>query len=207
MILRFVFPFLVFALLPHAVAAQDVFAKAGLNFATDSNPYQDPSQSRRRGLVAGIAVRVPTRDQFSVQFEGLYSEKGHRFGSGGIIGAAAGDLRIRYLEMPILGRADIGAPASSARFFLVGGAVPALRLDARLQLHVPGSGEDEEADWTDEVRKLDLGLAGGAGVEFGRLSIEARYTRGLLSIDAHPRMDAPAITNRTFMLGLSYRVR
>ena len=208
MILRSIVTAFVIVLAPEAAAAQDVIAKAGLNFSTDSNPYEDSSQSRRRGLVAGIAVRVPTRDRFSVQFEGLYSEKGHRFGSGGVMPAETGDFTIRYLELPILGRADFGGADAGGRFYLVGGAAPALRLDAKLRIDGPASGKDEEFDWTDEVRKFDLGLTGGVGVEAGRLSIEARYTRGLLTIDADPRyVDTAAITNRTFMMALGYRLR
>ncbi len=44
------------------------------------------------------------------------------------------DVRVRYIEIPFLARADFGAPGSTTRVFVVGGAAPAFRLSGRAKI-------------------------------------------------------------------------
>jgi hypothetical protein len=42
------------------------------------------------------------------------------------------EIRIRYVEIPLLARADFGAPQSTTRLFVVGGTAPAFKLSSGL---------------------------------------------------------------------------
>jgi hypothetical protein len=194
------------AVLPSVAAAQDIAVKAGINLATLSDTSDFPDTTTRMGAVGGLAVRVPAGERFSFQVEGLFSEKGLGIEiSEGTIDAS-GDIRIRYLEVPILGRVDVGTPGSSTRFYLVAGAAPAFKLSARL--HVEALDEEDDEDLSDDVESMDLGLVGGAGVEFGRMLVEARYTYGLRSIAKGDEGDEPEdIKNRVFSVMVGFRFR
>jgi len=192
-------------LLPASASAQQIGAKAGVNFASLSNTEDFiPEDGQRIGLAAGLFVTVPATERLSFQIEGLYTEKGvtgslEEFGI-----PIEGNLRLQYLEVPVLGRADFGTPGSSSNFYIVAGAAPAFKLDARLKLEALG--EEETVDLSDDMESFDFGLVGGAGLELGRLGLEARYTHGLLSISKDDADDEP-VKNKVFTVSVSYRFR
>lgn len=194
------------ALVPSTASAQQIGAKAGVNFASLTNADDlFPDDSQRLGIVGGLFVTVPATDRFSFQIEGLYSEKGISLDAEVEDIELEGDLRLQYLEVPLLGRADFATPGSSANFYIVAGAAPAFKLDARLK--VEALDEEETEDLSDDVESFDLGLVGGAGVVFGRASIEARYTHGLMSIAKDQDDDEDAAKNRVFSVTIGYRFR
>ena len=194
-------------LLPVSALAQEVGVKAGVNFAS-LTPEEDesPDTSWRRGLVAGGWIRMPVGDGFSLQAEGLFAEKGVRFNISplGIEGSA--DVRIRYVEVPVLARGDSGRPASGVRGFVTGGVAPAFKVSARGTTDAAG-GVSDTRDIGDDVRSYDLGLVGGAGIQVGRALIEARYTHGLRHINVDDNGDEDRIKNRVFSLTFGFRLR
>ena len=115
------------------------------------------------------------------------------------------DVRVRYIEIPVLARADFGASGSAARAFVVGGAAPAFKLSARAKTRIDG--EEQTSDIDDDIYSLDLGLVGGLGVEFGRALIEARYTHGLRHINTDDNGDEDRIKNRVFSVTVGFRLR
>ena len=194
------------ALLPTTASAQQIGAKAGVNFASLTNADDlFPDDTQRLGIVGGLFVTVPATERFSFQIEGLYSEKGISVESDEDGFEIEGDVRLQYLEVPVLGRADFAASGSSTNFYIVAGAAPAFKLDARLKLEALD--EEETEDLSDDVESFDLGLVGGAGVEFGNASIEARYTHGLMSIAKDQDDDEDAVKNKVFSVTFGYRFR
>lgn len=192
--------------LPVTASAQQGGVKAGVNFATltdADDAFIDNGQ--RIGLVGGLFVVVPATERFAFQVEGLYSEKGLSIQDDELGIAVDGDLRIQYLEIPVLGRASFGAAGSSARVYAVAGAAPAFKLGARIK--VEALDEEETEDLSDDVESMDLGLVGGLGLEFGSASIEARYTHGLLSIAKDAEDDEESLKNRVFSVTVGYRFR
>jgi hypothetical protein len=192
-------------LVPTTASAQQVGVKAGVNFASLSNASDFiPDDGQRMGLVGGLFVTVPATERFAFQIEGLYTEKGLTadFEEDGI--AIDGNLRLQYLEVPVLGRANFATQGSSTNFYIVAGAAPAFKLDARLK--VEALGEEETEDLSDDMESFDLGLVGGAGVEFGRFGVEARYTHGLLSVSKDDDDDSP-VKNKVFAVTVGYRFR
>lgn len=195
-----------FAFLPSTAAAQQIGVKAGVNFANISDVTEDfPESTQRIGLVGGLFVKVPVTERFSFQVEGLYSEKGLHIEDSDEGIDFEGDLRLRYFEVPVLGRADFGTPGSTANFYVVAGAAPAFKLDGRVRIEALG--EEETEDISDDLESFDLGLVGGLGLEFGNASVEGRYTHGLRSIGNDADDDDDGGRNRVFTVTVGYRFR
>ena len=191
-------------ILPSSAPAQEIGVKAGANFASlTPEEDEDPDMSRRLGLVGGAWVGIPISPRFSVQFEGLFSEKGVEVEVPAL--SASFDVRLRYLEVPVLGRADFGASDSAARVFVAGGAAPAFKLSAHSTATV--AGEEQTRDIDEEVYSVDVGLVGAFGVEFGRALVEARYTHGLRHINTDDNGDEDRIKNRVFTVMVGFRIR
>ena len=195
----------VFLILPAPALAQQSGIKAGANFAS-LTPEEDenPDDSRRLGPVGGVWIRTGSSRPLSFQVEGLFSEKGVKFKAPAIELDAA-DVRVRYLEIPLLARGDFGASGSGTRAFVVGGAAPAFTLSARSTAESDGRTVSRDID--DDIYGFDVGLVGGLGVEFGRVLIEARYTHGLRHINTDDNGDEDRIKNRVFSVLFGFRVR
>ncbi len=199
---RVAFVTLVLSMLPAGVAAQEAGIKAGVNIATLSDPVSElPDDSDRIGATGGLWLRMPRSNWFSVQIEGLYSEKGRHFESS----AFETDTRLRYIEVPILARFDLGAQDSPARVFFVGGVAPAFKLGARVVATFEGI--ESQEDIADRTETFDFGLAAGLGVEFGRVSVEARYTHGLrkIAVDHEDSADFPRNRALSVTAGIRFR--
>ncbi len=192
-------------ILPHTAFAQQVGVKAGVNFASlTPEEDEDPDISRRIGPVGGVWVGIPVTSRVSIQVEGLFSEKGVTFDAPGF-GVDSVDVRLRYLEIPLLARGDFGDSGSAARVYVAGGAAPAFKLSARARAV---AGDDEQTrDIDDEIYSADVGLVGAVGVEFGRAQVEARYTHGLRHINTDDNGDEDRIKNRVFAVTVGFRLR
>jgi hypothetical protein len=157
------------------VAAQGIQfgGKGGVNFANlRFDEAIDLSFDDRIGLIAGGFVTIPLGDRFGIQPEVLFSQKGAQFDELG----ATGRVELDFLDVPILARYRFG------RLFLFGGPSFGLKLRAR---EVTEFGDDqEEVDLADDVESFDFGIVAGAGYEFGRFSVDGRYTWGLSNINA-----------------------
>ena len=193
----------VFVILPAATFAQEVGVKAGLNSAW-LTPLEDetPDITPRFGPVGGVWVRVPSARRISFQAEGLFSEKGSHWDFPGF---ASWEYRLRYFEVPLLARADFGAPASTTRVFAVAGAAPAYMLADRTTVEVEGQSVTRSNP--DAFYSLDVGLVGGVGVEIGRAQVEARYTHGLRHINTDDNGEGDRVRNRVFSVTLGFRIR
>lgn len=197
----------VLLILPASALAQQAGVKAGINY-TYFLPEEDDEAhfySWRPGLVAGVWFGVPLTTRFPLQVDVLFSEKGVRFD-----GRAAGfdskaDIRIRYLEIPLLARANFGAAGSSRRTYVVGGVAPAFRLSARDKATFQG--QERTIDRKDQWKPFDFGLVGGVGVEFGPAVIEARYTHGLPHINEDDNGEEDRPRNRAFSVTFGVRLR
>ena len=173
--------------------------KAGANFA-DLNfegEGADINLDRRPGFVGGLFVVVPANRQFALQTEAIFSQKGAKSESGDF----SGKVTLNYLEVPVLAR--ISSPATTAASFHVfAGPALGLRLSAKSELEEDGEEENEDID--DDVKRFDLGLVLGAGVEVGRFVIDGRYTWGLLNIN-NVESDDVTIKNRAFAVMAGFR--
>ena len=189
---------------PATAFAQQIGIKGGINFASlTPEEDEDPETSRRRGPVGGVWVNTPLGNRFSVQVEALFAEKGIKF-EGNAFGLDYAKLRLHYLELPVLARYAFDEPGTTSRVFVVGGLAPAFELGARSTVSI--NGEVRSQSFGDQIKPFDLGLVAGIGAEFGRVSVEGRYTHGLLHTNEDDNGD-DRITNRVFSLMAGFRFR
>ena len=146
--------------------------KGGVNFANLSfDPEDESCCDPKTGFIGGLFVTAPINESISFQPEFLYSMIGAKSDFDGF----DSEIDIKVFQIPFLFRADFAA--NSVRPFVLAGPALSFRLDAKQTF------EDEEEDLDEQVEKFDLGFAVGAGLQFGRGSIEARYTHGLRDLD------------------------
>jgi len=177
-----------------AMAQPAVFGvKAGINLATvtfDPEPDEDVLD-RRTGFVGGLFVVVPASDRLGFQGEVLFSQKGASEDGG------AGDLSLDYLEVPLLLRVGTASPLETS-FHAFAGPSIGLRLRARVTTET-FDGETEDEDIADDVKGFDFGVVAGAGVNFGRFTLDGRYTWGLNNLNSLED-DEMKLRNRVFSI-------
>jgi hypothetical protein len=139
--------------------------KGGPLFSTlSSEAFKSPLGSRT-GWIGGLFIGGNRAGVVGVGVDLLFARK--------TVATDFGDTNLDYFQVPIYLRVNIGSSrASGARVYAVVG--PAI--DVRLK------GEFKFEGITKQTEAVDLGLQGGAGVEFARFLVEGRYTKGLRNI-------------------------
>ncbi len=204
--------------------------KAGValsKFTGDDVDMPDPfgdggdltAPDHRLAFAAGGYLTYAFSPSLAFQPEALFVSKGAKYeGSGQVevedFGLVNVDweqtLKLTYLEVPLLLRISPAPAASTRPYFLVGPTV-AFELSAKMAVDVTASAQgqtdtQEEEDDLDGVKSLDLGAAVGAGLDIAagkvtRITLEARYTLGLTSIDdAEGADDGVDVKNATLMV-------
>jgi hypothetical protein len=172
--------------------------KGGVNLATQRNSGGNddgPGLESRVGLVAGMFATMPLVSKLELQPEALFSSKGARVDLDGIKASLVAD----YLEVPVLARFS---RRGGFNYYLAGGPAVAFLLRAHSRTEFAGS--TEEIDITEQVNRVDFGVAMGGGVEFGSIVIDGRYTLGLQDIDKD-KSDAVKTTNRAISLTVGFK--
>lgn len=182
--------------------------KTGLNIATfvgaDADAAGD-SKISRAGLVAGGFLILPVQAPFKVQVEALISEKGAIYKWDLLGEAFETRYKLTYLEIPVLARFDF-QPHAGARPSLMLGPSFGIKLSARGEARTVGAASTGNIE---NIRGFDPGLAVGGLIEMetskGFVSIEARYTRSLVTIHDGSGGSDSDIKNSVASLVLAYR--
>ena len=141
--------------------------EGGVNIASATQEGQDPLKNAAGGI-GGLFVRAGVSiagTSLDIQPEILLSRQG---GSGN-----GEDFRVylNYLQIPVLLHFGLGDTA--ARPFIVVGPALGIRLTARAK----------GQDLSDGIKRIDAGIAAGGGLFVSsRVSLEGRYTQGLMDI-------------------------
>jgi hypothetical protein len=186
--------------MPATVAAQGLTygVTAGVNFATlNFDPEQDGDFGYRIGLAAGGFVSLPLGSRLSIQPEGLFSQKGSKADLDGV----DAEMQLDYLEVPILVKYALSSNASGA-FYVFGGPSMAFKLRSKATASFGDVTVDTGED--DRIKDSDFGVVVGAGKNFGRMSIDGRYTFGLSNINGDDP-DLQKIRNRSISVLASVR--
>jgi hypothetical protein len=179
-----------------------VGAKAGVTIANLSESVDLDMfgfrivSSSRTGFMGGAFATIPLATALSLQPELLLVGKGVAvdasyndpfFGSGSL----DGELRMTYLQVPVLARLDFLPPTRPATAYLLGGPYIAFETDCTVKYTQSGSEGSASVteDCGDDGRKkvdfgLDVGAGFGYGVGFGTLFVEARYALGFSDLSA-----------------------
>jgi hypothetical protein len=157
----------------------------------------DVSFDNKTGLVGGLFVVVPANQRFALQAEALFSQKGAKAEEEG----ATATITLNTLDVPILARIA-SAPTNGTSFHLFAGPSFNFKLSAKQKFEFDG--EEEEEDLDDEVKSFETALVVGAGVEFGRLVLDGRYSWGLTNLNAEDEEDVKVKT-RVFSIMVGIR--
>ena len=155
------------------VAAQRFGIKGGLQWSEFRGETGDPNIEfqTRKSFSGGVYFRLRLVG-IDLQPEILYSKRGAVVHDASLPPETATQTwELDYVEVPVL--LHFG---SAPTFFL--GGYGAVRVNSRVVTGVLGEG-GTELDISSSVENLDYGLVFGAGVQSGKLGLEARYTLGL----------------------------
>ena len=165
---------------------------ANAEFDDDSREFDTKIAT---GYSLGLMVPLFLSENFAIQPELSYVQKGFRREFPAGIGGELEAYRFSYYELPVLLRGSFGT--NNIKFYFQAGAA----------FGYAGSGEIEIADVitdidfsTDEFNRTDLSGIGGAGLVFGGgglgLFVDGRYVYGL----SEDQLDDFTYTNRGLTL-------
>lgn len=154
----------------------------------------------RAGLIGGGWARFPITDQVAFEPELLFVMKGAKLdeAAGGTVG-----VRVNYFEIPLLARYRWPINSDTAAYAIAG---PSFGIRASSSVSFDGTIGPANEDIGSALKSLDLGLAFGGGVEWGRFLGELRYTAGLTDMAnasfAHP----DSLRNRALSLMIGMKL-
>jgi hypothetical protein len=144
-----------------SAAAQNVSGgvKGGVNFANlkFEGELADLNLDNTIGLVAGAFASFPVTPRFDIQPEALGSVKGASFAEAGV----DGDLKLTYLEIPVLFR--FRSPASqNTSIQLFAGPSLAFKLNAEVTGEFLGISSDQDID--EDIERFEILRMAGKGI-------------------------------------------
>ncbi|MEQ8471575.1 MAG: porin family protein [Marinoscillum sp.] len=159
-----------------ATMAQKAGFKGGANF---TNLYVDDvdDENMKIGFNAGAYFRGEITENFAIQPEFLFTQKGSEIQYDNILGSGKYRFNLNYLEVPVLAVIKFGPMnihAGPYLGFLVGANVKDVDDD--------GSINDYEELDRDDFNTLDTGISGGIGFDFPSGILGIRYNYGFQEI-------------------------
>lgn len=174
---------------------------AGVSLAKLSLTPAEPGGefSTRAGLAAGAVVDVGLGKSVSLRIEPIYIEKGSNVRID-IFGPSTGDLKLSYVEVPLLVKFSLGS--GGARPYLLAGPTASYLLRAKGFSDESG----ETTDILDVFKRADVGVSFGAGVRMpaghAAVFVEGRYTLGLKDIQKDKAESDPTLKNRSVAIAV-----
>ncbi|WP_421872191.1 porin family protein [Marinoscillum sp.] len=156
--------------------AQKAGIKGGANF---TNLYVDDvdDENMKIGFNAGFYYRNDITDNFAIQPEFLFTQKGSEIQYDNFLGEGKYRFNLNYLEVPVLAVVKLGPinlHAGPYLGFLVGANVKDVDDDGNIN-------DVEELD-RDDFNTLDTGVAAGVGFDFPSGILGLRYNYGFQEI-------------------------
>jgi len=151
--------------------------KGGINF---SNLYLEDANDNKMltGFNVGLFAKLPLSSSLAIQPELYFTTKGAQttYNSSFINGNV--QYNFNYLEVPLLFVVNI-----TENFNLHAGPYVSYMLNGKVKNKSNvGSTDFDEKINTEDYNKIDAGIAAGAGVDLGAISLGARYTYGLTKV-------------------------
>ncbi len=150
----------------------------------------------RLGICIGGFITVNISEMFAIQPEVLYSMKGSKV-EGTLFGETFKvEFNLSYLEIPVLVKLRIPTQGNVKPSLFVGPSL-AIKLSGKGKIEYAGESEEEDLE---ELKDTDFGLIMGAGIDFGKLTVDLRYNLGLTKI---PEEDDD-VKNKVISLMIGY---
>jgi hypothetical protein len=201
---------------PLAAQSVTIGPMAGVSISTfsgdDAEIFNETGfdKGSRTGFAVGGFAEFEFGSNFAIEPQLLYIQKGARYsgavddGSGSFVDVSAG-FNLDYIQLPVLFKAELRkADNKLTPSAFVG---PAIGFNIGCKITAEGDGADVNQDCPDDTFKsTDFSLVFGAGLEFGRFSLQGRYDMGLGSV---ADSDGADVKNSGFLftLGYGFRVR
>jgi hypothetical protein len=156
----------------------------GLNVASLTLASQGVtiSPSSRTGIAVGGFVEVPVASGMAFLAQALVAMKGATTSIPSE--HVESDIKLTYVDIPLLFKYSISIPKSPVVPYVVAG--PSVGLLMSASASVTDHGTTESQDVKNEMKSADFGLVIGAGLRFGKVFGEIRYSRGLTDILSVP---------------------
>jgi opacity protein-like surface antigen len=187
------------AVVPSAAAAQTSPVTFGVTAGvtlSDVNASDSSTFTKLWGAAGGIFVGRNFNPNVGLQVEALAVQRGAADDST----TADATFRLTYIDVPVLLR--VGPTSTNdMHFHVFTGVVPGFRMKADVKDNTSGV----SVDLKDNTKSMDLGWTIGAGAERGALSLDVRYTMGLMNIN--DTETGAEYKNRSAMLKIGYRFR
>jgi hypothetical protein len=184
--------------------SQNFGVKAGLNLANmlyknDEGTLSDDFKVKPGFHIGGIAD-IPLIENISVETGILLSSKGFRYDKNGV---KFSDNLI-YLDIPVT--AKYSYVLNKIKLFANAGPNFGLGLSGKYKTEIEGD-EDRDVKWgsgeENDLKRFDLGLLIGAGVQYDSYTVGLNYNLGLSNIAANTE-GGTKIKNRIFGLSVGY---
>jgi hypothetical protein len=196
--------------------AQTFGIKGGLNLANllekDDDATYSNDYSMNPGFHLGLTVDVPLNDFLSFEPGLLLTTKGMKYEEEIVEFAIAAKLNLYYLDVPLTLKASHELGDGLKMFGAIGPYVGfGMSGKGKITTEYQGDKETEEVDIDggsdedeDELKRLDMGLTFGGGVEINSIMIGISYDLGLSNTSAY--QDYGSTTkNRVLKFSLGYR--
>ncbi len=164
-----------------AVGVTGKGVKLGFDIAKINTDYNelDDFLDTRVGFTGGAFLTYSLNRQFAVQPELLFVSKGAEKD----LFFVSAEWSMNYLEVPVLLKYDI-VPDGKLRPNVFAGPAFALLLSSKVRFM------DYSYDVADYLKSMDVGFVFGAGIDYKRVTFDARYTLGLVgTIDAADKIN------------------
>lgn len=200
----------------YQINAQTFGIKGGLNLANmldkDDDETYSNDYSMNPGFHLGLTVDIPFNDFLSFEPGLLFTTKGMKY-EDEILGAdVTAKANLYYLDIPLSLKASHDLGGGLKMFGAVGPYV-GLGLSGKLKGTVEYQGEketeEEDIKWgsdedEDDLKRLDMGLTFGGGVEINSIMIGISYDLGLSNIAAYQDYGSTS-KNRVLKFSVGYR--
>lgn len=183
--------------------AQKFGIKAGLNLSNmlikDDQDTYSTDFKMSPGFHVGPTAEIPINKMFSFETALLLSTKGYKYSESGYTESA----NLLYLDLPLTAKAsfDIG----SIKIYGAFGPYIGMGLSGKFK---STDSPDETLNWgsgsEDDLKRIDLGLTFGAGVEINAIQIGLSYGLGLANISSFTD-GGSKINNRVVGISVGYR--
>ncbi len=142
-------------------------------------------------FMAGGFLAIKPNNQFAIQVEANYTQKGARVRNTIL---ATSEIGLTYVEVPLLAKFSLATPGKAIPY-LATGPYAGFLLNARTTYL-------NDQTVTQQYKKVDLGWSAGGGLEIDLgnkwLMIDLRYTPGFVRLPE--QSNPPAIRNSVFTL-------
>lgn len=160
------------------------------------------SFDNRLGGVGGFFIAADFNRSVGLQVDVLYLQGGTKSSDELFAGFGELEVRVDYLEVPVLVRGNFHA-SDTVTIRLLGGPAFGFKVNDTQTF----AGEDLSGEDALTLKSYDIGLAFGGAVQFGKFFVDGRYMFGLVNIDDDPEdEDLVEIKTRafTFMVGFVF---